>query len=298
MNMTAGLQLTVDAKQDQILLKVRTRDEFNREWSAVQRRLAPVERQVTEFGAQRKEWFISGVCDVCGGPAKFQLDWQYSDHVTLNFRERLVCGRCHLSNRQRFAYKLLQDYAAAQSGRCPTVYLYEQVTPFFAHARRHLRARVFGSEYLGCEAKAGEVINGLRHEDALNLSFADQSLDVLMSNDVLEHVPDYQRALVESWRVLAPGGKLIFSVPFFRDRLRTVQRARMTSAGIEKLFPEQYHGNPVSAQGSLVFFDFGWDLLGACLQAGFADAYVLVYHSLLHGYLGEGGQLLFVADRA
>lgn len=41
----------------------------------------------------------------------------------------------------------------------------------------------------------------------------DESFDCVIALDVLEHVPNYRKALQESNRVLAPGGYCIFTVP-------------------------------------------------------------------------------------
>jgi len=49
--------------------------------------------------------------------------------------------------------------------------------------------------------------------DALHLPFADESFDVIVCSEVLEHIPDYAQALREITRILKPGGKLAISVP-------------------------------------------------------------------------------------
>lgn len=49
--------------------------------------------------------------------------------------------------------------------------------------------------------------------DALNLPVPDGSFDVVICSEVLEHIPDYQRAIAELERVLVPGGSLAVSVP-------------------------------------------------------------------------------------
>jgi 2-polyprenyl-3-methyl-5-hydroxy-6-metoxy-1,4-benzoquinol methylase len=41
----------------------------------------------------------------------------------------------------------------------------------------------------------------------------DQSVDVVIAFDVLEHVPDYQTAMEEIYRILAPQGFAILTVP-------------------------------------------------------------------------------------
>lgn len=49
--------------------------------------------------------------------------------------------------------------------------------------------------------------------DAHELSVIDKSFDVVLSNQMLEHVADPERALREFYRVLKPGGKLILTAP-------------------------------------------------------------------------------------
>lgn len=52
------------------------------------------------------------------------------------------------------------------------------------------------------------------------------------------------------------------------------------------LLPPQMHYNPISRQGSLVFCDFGWELLAHCRAVGFADSALMLYWSLAEGHLG------------
>lgn len=49
--------------------------------------------------------------------------------------------------------------------------------------------------------------------DAQQLPIADQSLDLVTALDVLEHLPDHERAVAEIHRVLRPGGQLVAAVP-------------------------------------------------------------------------------------
>ena len=49
--------------------------------------------------------------------------------------------------------------------------------------------------------------------DALQLPFKYQQFERLICSEVLEHIPDYQAALSEIWRITKPGGRIGISVP-------------------------------------------------------------------------------------
>lgn len=116
---------------------------------------------------------------------------------------------------------------------------------------------------------------GVRCEDVSRLSFADASFDAVVSQDVLEHVPDPVRGIAETARVLRPGGAHFFTVPDDPTRPRSVTRARLGDAGaVEHLLPPEYHGDPVRSEGALVFTDYGADLAELVAAAGL----VLVTH--------------------
>src|SRR5690606_36870284 len=138
------------------------------------------------------------------------------------------------------------------------------------------------------EYDGGQVIQGVRHEDVDNLSFPDGELDLIISNDVFEHVPNPPRAFAECARVLKPGGPLLATIPFNPNMAQSTVRARLVDGRLEHLLPPDYHGNPVSEDGSLVFADFGWDLLATMKQAGFSHASIDIYASVQYGHLGGG----------
>ena len=49
--------------------------------------------------------------------------------------------------------------------------------------------------------------------DATNLPFENQSFDAVTMFDVLEHIPDHEKAASEALRVLRPGGFILISTP-------------------------------------------------------------------------------------
>src|SRR5207302_9434283 len=65
--------------------------------------------------------------------------------------------------------------------------------------------------------EAGEVPGGSRLttvvENVLNMRFPDDSFDVVIASEILEHIPDDRRAMQEIVRVLKPGGLAAVTVP-------------------------------------------------------------------------------------
>jgi hypothetical protein len=287
----AALRRRPSAPALELELPVRSGDEL-RAIPGSERR-AETERALAAGHENDESWIVPGYCLACDAPSNFSADWHSSVGGVPNWRERLVCPGCELNNRQRFVAHLVKRHGARD------VYLHEQITAFYEWAVRAV-PNVQGSEYLGPEYEPGAVVDGVRHEDALALSFADRSFDAIVSQDVFEHVPEIDPALSEAARVLRPGGRMVFSVPFYSSRETTVQVARLSPTGeVVHLEPPEYHGNPVDPeQGSLVYFQHAWDLLDRCRAAGFADAYALAYWSAAHGHIGGSVQLVFVATMA
>jgi hypothetical protein len=259
------------------------------------KQIKALERQLLGSG-QIESFTVDGFCVPCDKKVAFVVDMQFGGqrHENAwmpNWRERLECPLCAMNNRQRLVATLIKQALSAKSGQ--KVYFMEQVTPIFNWASATLKEhQIVGSEYLGHEYEGGSTVEGIRHEDVENLSFPDAHLDLIVSNDVFEHVPHPARAFAECARVLRSGGAMLATIPFRHEHDISVTRSRITEGTLEHMLPPAYHGNPVSAEGSLVFTDFGWDLLDLMRQAGFSDVNVDVYASAELCHLG-GGQLVF-----
>ncbi len=260
-------------------------------------KISQIEKQLL-VQANSEAFAVDGFCVPCDKKVPFLVDMQsggqrHANGWMPNWRERLECPLCRMNNRQRLVATLLKQTLSDRQGQ--QIYLMEQVTPIYNWAKTTFtQHQMYGSEYLGYEYVGGSVVKGIRHEDVENLSFAQESLDLIISNDVFEHVPSPSKAFAECARVLKPGGVMLATIPFHRENDFSVVRARLSDGKLEHILPPAFHGNPVSADGSLVFTDFGWDLLREIQGAGFVNVYLDVYASKLYGHLG-GGQLVFRA---
>jgi SAM-dependent methyltransferase len=196
-----------------------------------------------------------------------------------------------MNNRQRLIATLIKQELNANNSK--NIYFMEQVTPIYSWVtstfKNHL---IVGSEYLGHEYDGGEIVNGIRHEDVEMLSFPADSLDLIVSNDVFEHVPNPAKAFAECARALKNTGVMLASIPFHSGSDKSVVRAKIVNGQLENIMQPSYHGNPVSPEGSIVFTDFGWEVLSEMRNAGFSSVCVEVYASAENGHLG-GGQLIF-----
>lgn len=248
------------------------------DWQKAQADAAAMQSQ-----ALQREAFVGNTsptatiwCVCCARDVFVPLPW-VAGRSAPDLRESLVCPTCGLNARSRTALGLLHESRPDAEAR---VYLTEQASPAFVWLRRTYR-HALGSEYTMTPERR-MAIEGWLHqqgvpgaivlEDVTALSHADASLDAIGSFDVLEHVPDYRRALSEFARVLKPGGELWLTVPFLEDRHDTVVRARIdANGGVEHLQPPEIHGDPLS-DGVLCYYHFGWDLLDDARAAGFSDA--------------------------
>ncbi|WP_274649485.1 class I SAM-dependent methyltransferase [Paenibacillus humicola] len=105
--------------------------------------------------------------------------------------------------------------------------------------------------------KPGEYKDGILCNDFQNLSFADNQFDLVISQDVFEHIARPDKAFREIHRVLKPGGYHVFTVPVHEGR------SSLSRAGL----PRVYHGDPLREEGALVHTDWGDDI------DSIADAY-------------------------
>lgn len=246
------------------------------------------------------EFSFRGFCYVCGITVDFKVDFQNHYKVNgismPNWRERLVCPKCHLNNRMRATIQIFnQRY---QPDRWSNIYLTEQTTLLYKWFEKKYD-NVCGSEYLGTSTDYGSINDkGMRNEDLTQLSFCNNRFDYILSFDVFEHIPNYKKALVECCRCLKPGGTLYFSVPFISTEEKNIIRAQITDTGeFIHLLPPEYHGNPLSSDGCLSFYHFGWELIDDLNATGFDDAKALFYWSPELGYLGQE-QLMFAATKS
>jgi SAM-dependent methyltransferase len=256
-----------------VLYRFDSLEAYLADWRARGEEIAAQRRREDELEAIARTTPVEYFCEIHSGTATFTND---GDGV--NWREGLLCGQCHVNARVRFCLGLM----SREAGPAASAYLTEQATFAYVAARGMFR-EVAGSEYVPDPVRAemlghyireitGDATQELHHEDATSLSFPAARFDVVGSFEVLEHVPEFRKALREFARILVPGGTLVLTAPFLPHSAETLVRACAPDGSIEHLLEPEYHGNPVDDGGVLCFYHFGWDLLDELRAAGFSSA--------------------------
>lgn len=243
-----------------------------------------------------KKIFLDGYSETASAFVRFDIDLAYSDGQSPNFRERLVCPITRLNNRQRFICNFTKRQALGKGYR--SIFIHEQSTPVYRYLSSELEnANILGAEFLGLDVRPGQIISGLRHEDLSALTFDSDSFDMMLSCDVLPKIPDLQKAVTEISRVIKEGGMFIFSIPFSNEQTSRIRARIEHGSPVHLVEPGFYHNPHTGRQDELIFHDIGWDLFDALKKYGFKNVYQLAYYSATFGYLGEGCQSIFVAEK-
>lgn len=200
-----------------------------------------------------------GICQVCGKESDFSIE---NDAVLLR---EARCIHCGASIRNSDVAGQLKA-AICESG----MGLYEIKEELDKY--RILNACSGGAihnalkdsaGYTCCEffdqVPSGETYNGVLCVDLCNMPFEDNTFDFVISEDVLEHIEGYEKALREIFRVLKPGGKHIFTVPLHEGRKTEGRRNKQ----------KVYHGDPLHEDGCLVITDWGDDIADLLKKEGY-----------------------------
>jgi SAM-dependent methyltransferase len=230
-----------------------------------------------------------GFCPVCGTAQRFRA----TEHW---YRDFLLCAGCGSIPRERALALVLERRFPDWRGLA----IHES-----SPAARGVSAKLarecpgyVASQYFP-DAAPGATVRGFRNENLEALSFDDAAFDLTVTLDVMEHVNQPDVVLREVRRTLKPGGAYLFTVPTYKERVKSERRAHYRPDGsVEHLAEAEYHGNPVSDAGSLVTFHYGYDfaeLIGA--WSGLA-AEVVRFHDPFHGVIGEFTEVYLAIRRA
>ena len=205
--------------------------------------------------------------------------YEFNSFINLFSLREAFADHTGLNSRMRFSLEIVKRYFL----NAKKIYLTEHGTRY-----HKILSNLYLSGLVTSIYKPGDAL----HQDLTKLTFPDNSFDLCMSFEDLEHIPDYKTVIKELYRVTKPGGHVLLSTPFILENDKTIVRATIDEKGnVKHLLKPEYHGDPVLPQGILCYYHFGWDLPDDFRDAGFTSVKVVTGYDLNKLILGT---LLFI----
>lgn len=206
-----------------------------------------------------------GACSVCGHVTAFV--W-----VDGNPRDGLACPFCWGTARHRLVAKVLLEQFGGRRALSrlrqleKSVYVADRHGPLM-RGLRHVRDQVTTSDFVPDVALGVPLPGGGTCQDLEDLTYDDETFDIVVTEDVLEHVRHPDTAFAEIRRVLRPGGLHVFTVPFALDR-PTLTRVDTSGDEDVHLLEPEWHGDSIRGR-ILAYRTFGYDLFASLEALGF-----------------------------
>ena len=220
----------------------------------------------------------SGYCPTCDRQVTFVVRDEW-------LRDHYLCRNCGSIPRERALMATIETYFP----NWRSLVIHES-SPANRGASSRLAREC--SQYIASqfypEHEPGRIVSGVRCENLEALTFRNESIDLHVTQDVMEHVFHPSRVFREIARTLKPGGAHIFTVPLVNKSNPSKVRARVNDNGqISHLEPPVYHGNPIRSEGSLVTVDWGFDICQYIFESSGLFTHIVYLDDLSRGIRAE-----------
>lgn len=217
----------------------------------------------------------TGICPLCERHTLFieRSDW---------LRDNYFCVQCWSIPRFRAIVDTLQTYFPQWRQQS----IHESSPAGSASDKLRNECAQYVPTHYFPDVKPGTTHQGFRCENLEEQTFADASFDLVVSQDVFEHVLHPERGFREVARTLKPGGAHVFTIPYY-GQWATKRRAEERKGKVVHLHPPEYHGNPIDEKGSLVVTEWGYDMADFIYKASGLTTTVLLTRDRTKGLDGQ-----------
>jgi SAM-dependent methyltransferase len=226
-----------------------------------------------------------GECPICARGTVFVKGGTW-------LRDQYFCARCFSIPRFRALVRVLEQ----RFPRWREIDIHESSPAGPASAKLARECARYVPSHFFPDVERGKVHGGYRSESLEAQTFPDASFDLVITQDVFEHVLDPRAAFAEVARTLKPAGAHVFTVPWYYWK-PTLVRAHREDGRVVHDHPPEYHGNPIDAKGSLVVTEWGMDLLERIERWTGMTTTVEHIFDAHQGICGEFGEV-FVSEKA
>jgi SAM-dependent methyltransferase len=220
----------------------------------------------------------SGFCPVCNQNTIFisKTTW---------LRDNFICSNCGSIPRQRALMLVIEKYYP----NWKNLSIHESspdvcaiTNKFTAECKNYIVSQFYQHEELGI------FINGYRNENLEKQTFCDEIFDIVITQDVVEHLYNPEKVFFEIARTLKHGGAHIFTVPIINKFNKTEIWAKKNDNG-EPVFLKtaEWHGNPIDNRGSPVTMHWGFDIIDFIKKHSGLDTKIEYLYNLHYGIWAE-----------
>ncbi|NNM64223.1 MAG: methyltransferase domain-containing protein [Burkholderiales bacterium] len=202
-------------------------------------------------------------------------------------RETLQCQKCGATNRDRtLSHGILSEFYIRTGILHNSIYALSRlglqgITIFDSDAFSPISRQLKGLTGYTCSSyfpgrDFGDLLGpGHYNIDIQKIDFENNSFDIILSSDMMEHVRDIDAAHEEIFRILAVGGVYLFNVPY--DSSLDLNRILVDTSGEVDIFIEQphYHGDPLTG-AILAYRIFGKQIFKDISNIGFCLDFELI----------------------
>ena len=203
----------------------------------------------------KKSWFFLNnynnidniLCEKCNKTSAFY----HHKNITLKRDAGSSCV-CGINLRNNAELKVIKDFIFYFL-KDKNYFIYNTSSVGSVHEYFKNQKNYTCSDYFD-DVKLGEYKNGIRCENLEELTFQNESFDIVITEEVFEHIKDYKKAFREINRVLKKGGAHIFTIPLHEGHNTIDRYKEYPNTGIV------YHGDYLR-DGVPVYTDFGDDII-------------------------------------
>lgn len=207
----------------------------------------------------------AGFCLVCGERTRFD-SWE--PIATACKRNTFICRSCKSIARNRHIARTILELFPTEP-RSRSLAEFARRTPVrilhtcASGALHEILKKAVGYRvtefYDG--VPSGAMVDGIECQNLEGTTFPEHAFDLVITEDIFEHVADPEQACRELRRILRPGGYHVSTIAVYWDKPRSEVRATLRNGRVEHFLPKVYHGDPNRPEGALVFVDFGADIV-------------------------------------